>query len=245
MTDKSDKYGNELCGGLWFVAGLADAITDVPSPDCLKPVKETSFRELVGHGVYIKDAFSYLSRSPEELGLEVDGYPDAVTYCFIDDEVGMCFRCLCAAREAKGALELLNAFDEVSLTMRRATVANALCALISRDALAAFEDAISAIDDEHGPDDFTQGMRELVELDDLRNPDFPDVIKTVLMNPSGEDNYELVWAKPWASSDDVPQCVLMSEPSNEAFGAHEGDVFPLTFQKQPDGLIAIALAGGK
>lgn len=223
-----------------------EAITlDAPLAGRLKPVKDTDFRELVDNGVYIKGAFSCLSRSPEELGVEVEGYPDAIAYCYVDDDLGVCFSCLAAARAVDGTLELLDAFSDVALTMRRATVADALCAAIPRTVLAAFEDAIAAIDEEYGADEFTQGMRELAELDGLRNPDFPDVIKAVLMNPSEPDSYELVWAKPWATSDDEPQCVLMSEPSNEAFGVHEGDSLPLTFQKQPDGLIAVALAGGK
>lgn len=211
----------------------------------LRLVKDWDFRALVDSTVYLMDVFFCLSRSPKDLGLDVGDCKDAIAYCYVDEELGICFRCLCAARLEENEIELLDTFSDVSLTLRRATVQNSLCAPLGSEQLDAYADVIAAIDKEHGPDDFTQGMRELVELDDLRNPDFPDVIKTVLMNPNEPDTYELVWAKPWATSDDVPQCVLMSEPSNEAFGAHEGDVFPLTFQKQPDGLIAIALAGGE
>lgn len=228
-----------------MTAELEAIALDAPLAGHLKPVKDTSFRELVGHVVYLEDAFSFLSRSPEELGLSVDGFPDAVTYCYVDDGLGMCFSCLCAARECDGMLELLDAFDEIALTMRRATVQDALCAPIDGKLPVTFADAIAQLGEEHAADEFVQGMRELTDLDGLRNPEFPDVIKAVLVTPNEDDGYELVWVKPWATSDNVPQCVLMSEPSQEGFGVHEGGVLPLTFQRQPDGLIAIALADGE
>lgn len=228
-----------------MIAELEAIALDAPLAGRLKPVEDTSFRELVGYVVYLEDAFSFLSRSPEELGLDVEGYPDAIAYCYVDDELGICFRCLCAAREGDGTLELLGAFDEVALTMRRATVADALCAPLDATLLAAFADAIAQLEEEYAADEFAQGMRELTDLDGLRNPEFPDVIKAVLATPNEDDGYELVWVKPWATSDNVPQCILMNEPSQESFGVHEGDALPLTFQRQPDGLIAIALAGGE
>lgn len=225
---------------------MSDAVTiitlDQAIDDKLEPVKAMSFRDLVGHGVFLKDAFSFLSRSPEEMGIDVAGYPDAITYCFIDEEVGVCFRCLAAARETEGGLEILEAFSDVALTIRRARVRDALCAVLPDEAPEAYAAIMDEIEEAHRADEFTEGMRELANLDGLRDSDMPDFIKAVLMGENPDDGYELVLVKPWATSDDIPQCVLMSEPANEALGAHAGDVFGLSFQKSPDGLIAIAHA---
>lgn len=224
-----------------------EAITlDAPLEGYLKPVKDADFRDLLGGAVYIKDAFAYLSRSPEDLGIDADGYPDVVAYCYVDDEMGMCFRCLYAARVEGNVIELQDAFADVALTLRLETMLDALCAPLDGDAVISYAEQLAAMESEHPVDDFTQGMRELAELDGLRNPAFPDVIKTVLVRANENDGYELVWAKPVEPAEgEKPQCVLMSEPSSEAFGVHEGDSLPLTFQKQPDGLIAVALAGGE
>ena len=185
-----------------------------PIEERLKTIDDQSFRSLVGSVSYIEDAMRIMKCDDF-----YPRHPDAIVYGYIDDEAGLSFQMLCAARVAdSGTIETTDGYtDRMGIFPRGAVKDRRSCQLVS-ETLSDYVERITSLEENYKSSEGTIETRKFAFLDQLRNPDYPDDIQAVLVTENEVNGWELVWLKLWGLEDGAVYARLLNEPAQEGFG---------------------------
>lgn len=120
-------------------------------------------------------------------------HPEAIVYGYIDDEAGLSFQMLCAARVTdSGTIETTDGYtDRMGIFRRGAVKDRRSCQLVS-ETLSDYAERITSLEENYKSSEGTIETRKFAFLDQLRNPDYPDDIQAVLVTENEVNGWELV-----------------------------------------------------
>lgn len=194
--------------------------------ECLKDLGRENWRNIANSMIYIRcpDKLEVLRKA----GFEVVGRNDGVlALCFVDHLKGVCFYVIAAAHigqdrvfvskenkssqlvfpvgELDGYLYLNQDFIEADLSHYYSYVDE-----IMKEFEKNYEEAVD--------------LRKILELDDFRDPQFPDNIEVVLLAKGLEQ--EKVWIRATQFGLNCIYGILLDEPQQD-FGVHKDDLIDL------------------
>ena len=189
---------------------------------CLKKLSEESWRNITNSIVFI--------RCPEKLdvlksaGFEVDSRNDGfIALCFVDHNEGLSFYVIAAAHIRNQNIFICKENKSSSLIFRIQALTD--CFYLPQDCInmdySRWDYYVSSIikDCEKNFEEATE-IRDLVELDEFRNPFFPDDIEVMLVGKSTMQQRVHVRAEKWG--DNCLIGTLLDEPEQTS-GLHKGD----------------------
>lgn len=193
---------------------------------CLKTLGKEDWRNITNSMIYI--------RCPQKLevlqkaGFEVVGRNDGfLALCFVDHVEGLSFYVIASAHIGQDRVFVSKENKSSQLIFRVGDLLD--CSYLNQDFIEAdFSQYYSYIDEiiaqfEKACEEAVD-IRKLTELDDFRDPQFPDNIEVVLIGKGLEQ--EKVWIR---SEKFGPNCIygtLLDEPRQD-FGLHKDDLIDM------------------
>ena len=145
-----------------------------------------------------------------------------LTYCYVDHTAGLTFEVLaCVKQNGQGQMEVSEGTPSVSAKCRYGSLTD--CSLWVTDFPAlqkAFAAQIQRIQKSYTPNAQIASLRDAVELDAFRHPEFPDDILVMLFRQGLQP--EGCWVRCESFDQNGFYGILLNEPDFD-FGVHSGD----------------------
>ncbi len=202
-------------------------------------VNEMNFRQLYHQLWYITmdDKLQFL--------VQESNYADRATgvlaYGYIDHEAGFTFEIIACAEhdKANGKLNFFGDSSNASLKYRYGNLSDNDIYPINNDSVRErFAEKINLIDNGYKVSEEVMATRELVILDENRNPKFPDDVMVILLRKDIKP--EGCWVRCESLGDDRVKGVLLNEPYGD-FNVHCGDLIEFQVIKNDDKTFCAAL----
>lgn len=215
---------------------------EIPLAERLRPLAETSFRDVANKLLYVRGATSALR--PEEAFPGIATYPDCICWGYVDHERGLCLDALCDARlDETGTIVRGHALDDVLVRLELGSVKGLEGADLCDPIISEFSERIEPVRERHAEDDERyRDLRALGMLDPFRSSEWPDDVQAIL---AGEGlSPELVWLRLEHMDEDEDGIAiyarLLNEPEQD-YPVHAGDLLPLVVLDSEDGPVCLAI----
>lgn len=193
-------------------------------------IGDTGFRRFMGNVMFV-------AKGSDDEGKWLEAVPDKVdsdgvfVWPYIDQQAGLSFRYLCPANVDGVNWVALERDKSILALFRAGALENAVWCPTGIDPHD-FEELTFETDKAYEPDnEAVWKLRELVFIDPIRHPLFPDDIQAFLVKEGFHT--EQVWLNLCDLRDNVIFGRLLNEP-DQNLGVHEGDVLPLALGKDEE-----------
>ena len=194
--------------------------------ECLKDLGRENWRNIANSMIYIRcpDKLEVLRKA----GFEVVGRNDGVlALCFVDHLKGVCFYVIAAAHIGQERVFVSKENKSSQLVFPIGELGG--CLYLNQDFIEAdLSHYYSYVDEimKEFEKDYEEAvdLRKILELDDFRDPQFPDNIEVVLLAKGLEQ--EKVWIRATQFGLNCIYGILLDEPKQD-FGVHKDDLIDL------------------
>ena len=201
-------------------------------------IGEADFRDLLNKIIYVELEPSIKKRFEDKIDIlsEDDGL---LMYGYIDETAGFSFHVLCSANIRDNTLKYGSLQTDTRVIIRKGQLNDSkyLSMNFCEFDYSVFKRVTEAIDKGYQcTNKDTEQMRDFKFLDPVRNIDFPDDIKVLLI----KDNLKIeqVWVKCWEYTEDELFGKLLNEPEQD-FGIHRGYIIGFAPVKHDDKLFCV------